>query len=221
MISALKITAARMADVGECNCMKSMDFNQGRVPAKRAGTMAKYFATSLAMEKVVKAPRVMRSCLPTSTTSINFVGSLSRSTMFPASLAAWVPLFMATPTSAWARAARRWCHPPSSPPVSLPLLLADVRQFRFRGGLGNKIVHARLLAMLLAVSGLSPVTITVRSPIRRSRSKRSLIPGLRMSSRTTMPAIRAFSLTNKGVCPCWQSNRFDLGFPWERFLPER
>ena len=42
--------------------------------------------------------------MPISTTSISLVGSLSRSTMLPASLAAWVPEFMATPTSAWARA---------------------------------------------------------------------------------------------------------------------
>ena len=69
-----------------------------------AGMMAKYLATSLAIEKVVSEPRVMRSCLPISTISISFVGFESRSTMFPASLAAWVPVFMATPTSAWARA---------------------------------------------------------------------------------------------------------------------
>ena len=36
--------------------------------------MAKYFATSLAIEKVVSAPRVIRSCLPISTTSISLVG---------------------------------------------------------------------------------------------------------------------------------------------------
>ena len=42
-------------------------------------------------------------------------------------------------------------------------------------------------AMLAAVSGLSPVTMTVRRPIFRSRSKRSRMPGLRMSSSTTTP----------------------------------
>src|ERR1700730_2207914 len=41
--------------------------------------IAKYFATSLAIEKVVSAPRVIRSCLPISTISMSFVGSLSRS----------------------------------------------------------------------------------------------------------------------------------------------
>ena len=76
----------------------------GNTPTNMAGMMAKYLATSLAMENVVSEPRVMRSCLPISTISISFVGFESRSTMFPASLAAWVPVFMATPTSAWARA---------------------------------------------------------------------------------------------------------------------
>ena len=36
--------------------------------------MAKYFATSLAIENVVSAPRVISSCLPISTTSISLVG---------------------------------------------------------------------------------------------------------------------------------------------------
>ena len=50
--------------------------------------MAKYLATSLAIEKVVSAPRVISSCLPISTISMSLVGSLSRSTMLPASRAA-------------------------------------------------------------------------------------------------------------------------------------
>ena len=55
-----------------------------------AGMMAKYFATSFAIEKVVSAPRVISSCLPMATTSISFVGLLSRSTILPASFAAMV-----------------------------------------------------------------------------------------------------------------------------------
>ena len=66
--------------------------------------IAKYFATSLAMLKVVSAPRVISSCLAVSTTSISLVGLLSRSTMLPASFAACVPLFIATATSACASA---------------------------------------------------------------------------------------------------------------------
>ena len=56
-----------------------------------AGMIAKYLATSLAIENVVSAPRVMSSCLPISTISMSLVGSQSRSTMLPASLAALVP----------------------------------------------------------------------------------------------------------------------------------
>jgi hypothetical protein len=69
-------------------------------PAKIAGRIAKYLAMSLAKEKVVSAPRVMRSCFPISTVSSSFVGFESRSTRFAASLAAYVPAFIATATSA-------------------------------------------------------------------------------------------------------------------------
>jgi hypothetical protein len=69
-----------------------------------AGRIAKYFATSFAIENVVSAPRVISNCLPIWTISINFVGSLSRSTMLPASRAACVPVCIATPTSACASA---------------------------------------------------------------------------------------------------------------------
>ncbi len=74
------------------------------MPANIAGMIAKYLATSFAIEKVVSEPRVISSCLPISTISISFVGFESRSTMFPASRAACVPVFMATPTSAAASA---------------------------------------------------------------------------------------------------------------------
>src|SRR5439155_671776 len=67
-----------------------------------AGMIAKYFATSLAIENVVNTPRVISICLPISTTSRSLVGFESRSTMLPASLAACVPVFIATPTSACA-----------------------------------------------------------------------------------------------------------------------
>ena len=38
--------------------------------------IAKYFATSLAIEKVVSAPRVISNCLPIATTSMSLVGLL-------------------------------------------------------------------------------------------------------------------------------------------------
>ena len=118
----------------------------GYTPANIAGMIAKYFATSLAIEKVVSAPRVMSSCLPISTISMSLVGLESRSTMLPASLAADVPVFIATPTSAWASAgaslvpspviATRW--PPS---CSLP----DQRHLVLGRGLGEEVVDAGLV----------------------------------------------------------------------------
>ena len=88
MMSALKITADRIADSGVRSRMMLSTSSTGNVAANIAGMMAKYFATSFAMENVVNAPRVMSSCLPISTISMSLVGFESRSTMFPASLAA-------------------------------------------------------------------------------------------------------------------------------------
>src|SRR5215211_6002515 len=86
--------------------------------------IAAYFAISLAIEKVVSAPRVISNCLPIATTSISLVGLLSRSTMFPASLAAIVPVFIASPTSA--------CG----------LFLLDVLEFLGGGCFRKEVVHA-------------------------------------------------------------------------------
>ncbi len=83
------------------------------------------FATSLAILKVVREPRVISICLPICTTSINLVGFESRSTMLPASLAACVPEFIATATSACASAGHRWCHRRSSPPAALRLDIGE------------------------------------------------------------------------------------------------
>jgi hypothetical protein len=107
--------------------------------------IAKYLATSLAMLKVVSAPRVISSCLPISTISMSFVGLESRSTMLPASLAACVPVFMATPTSAWASAGASLVPSPviaTSWPARL--LLADAGELVLRGRLGEEVVDAGL-----------------------------------------------------------------------------
>src|SRR5690348_13766077 len=74
MINALKITAERMAVFGVARCMMLSAFNTGYVVANAAGMIAKYLATSLAMLKVVNAPRVISNCLPISTISISLVG---------------------------------------------------------------------------------------------------------------------------------------------------
>src|SRR4051812_40447355 len=170
MISALKTTADRIAESGEDSAMMFSLSRPGWTAANNAGMIAKYFATSLAMEKVVNAPRVMRSCLPISTISMSLVGSESRSTMLPASLAADVPVFIATPTSAWASAGASLVPSPviatSLPPACSPparrrglvgpvtgrrgglaarLPPLDQRQLVLGGGLREEVVDARLL----------------------------------------------------------------------------
>ena len=104
MIRALNITADNIALLGDESPIMLSLFTCGRATAKTAGIIAKYLATSFTMLNVVMAPRVIRSCFPIETTGISFDGSLSRSTMFAASLAACVPLFIASPTSACANA---------------------------------------------------------------------------------------------------------------------
>ncbi|CAB4935917.1 unannotated protein [freshwater metagenome] len=139
---------------------------------------------SLAIENVVSAPRVIRSCLPTSTISMSFVGFESRSTMFPASRAAWVPVFIATPTSACASAGASFVPSPviatSRPPACCSLISASLRSGVASARTSSTPASAPIFA---AVSRLSPVTMIVRMPMARSRSKRSFMPGLTMSFR--------------------------------------
>jgi hypothetical protein len=61
MMSALKMTADRIADSGVFSAITSSTFSGGNAPANIVGMMAKYFATSFATENVVIEPRVM-SC---------------------------------------------------------------------------------------------------------------------------------------------------------------
>ena len=164
--------------------------------------IAKYLATSFAIENVVSEPRVISSCLPISTISISFVGSESRSTMFPASRAAWVPVFIATPTSAWASAGASFVPSPviatRLPPACSRLISAI---------LSSGVASARKSstpassAIAFAVSGLSPVIITVRIPIARSSSKRLRRPSLTTSFSWTTPSACPFSATTSGVPP--------------------
>src|SRR3974390_2527323 len=80
--------------------------------------MAKYLATSLAIENVVSAPRVISSCLPISTISMSLVGLESRSTMLPAS------------------------PPPRE--LAFALFVADESQFVFGRRLGKEVTPPRL-----------------------------------------------------------------------------
>ncbi|MNN37600.1 hypothetical protein D3C81_1515570 [compost metagenome] len=147
-----------------------------------AGIIAKYLAISFAILNVVNAPRVISSCLPIATTSMIFEGSESRSTMFAASLAAVVPLFIAKPTSAWARAGASF--------VPSPVIATSLPSFcsrRITAILSSGVLSAiksstpASRAIVAAVSGLSPVHMIVLIPIFRSSSNRSFMPGLTVS----------------------------------------
>ena len=118
------------------------------------------------------------------TMSISLVGSESRSTMLPASLAAAVPVFIATPTSAWARAGASFVP---SPVIATrrPSACCSRMMRILSSGLASatKSSTPASAAMVRAVSGLSPVIMMVRMPMARSSSKRSRIPGLTVSLR--------------------------------------
>ena len=167
-----------------------------------AGMMAKYFATSFAIENVVSAPRVISSCLPISTISMSLVGLESRSTMLPASLAALVPVFIATPTSACASAGASLVPSPV-----IATIRPDACSRRMRASLSSGVAWAMKsstpasAAIAAAVSGLSPVIITVLMPIARMCANRSRIPPFTMSFRCTTPSARPFSATASGVPP--------------------
>ncbi len=164
--------------------------------------MAKYLLTSFARLKVVSAPRVISSCLPISTISISLVGLLSRSTMLAASRAGCVPVFIATATSAWARAGASFVPSPviatSRPPVWYSRI-----SLSFASGVAcaRKSSTPASAAMAAAVSGLSPVIITVLMPILRSWAKRSFMPPLTMSLRWMTPSAWLSRVTTSGVPP--------------------
>ena len=170
--------------------------------ANAAGMIAKYLAMSLEIENVVSAPRVISICLPISTTSISLVGFESRSTMLPASFAAWVPVFIATATSAWASAGASLVP---SPHIATSRFSAWMSRISF--SLASGVASARKsstpasAAMAAAVSGLSPVIMMVLMPIARISAKRSLMPLLTMSFSSITPSARSPSVTISGVAP--------------------
>src|SRR5207249_5033264 len=99
IIAALNIRADRTAVLSPSPRMLRV-VSWGRVEANIAGTIAKYFATSFAMLKVVTAPRVMSSCFPSMTTSMIFAGFDSRST--PVVVFTHVPLWAVYAKWGWA-----------------------------------------------------------------------------------------------------------------------
>lgn len=125
--------------------------------------------------------------------------------MLPASLAAEVPVFMATPTSAWARAGASLVPSPVMATSRPPDCSCLMRRILSSGvASARKSSTPASFAMDAAVSGLSPVIITVRMPMARSCAKRSGIPGLTMSLRKTTPSWRgtwpgSWTATTSGV----------------------
>ena len=97
--------------------------------------------------------------------------------MFPASRAAWVPVFMATPTSAWASAGASFVPSPVIA-TSRPSRCSSRISSSLRSGVASarKSSTPDSSAIFAAVSGLSPVIMTVRMPIARSWSKRCAHP---------------------------------------------
>jgi len=98
------------------------------------------------MLNVVSAPRVINNCFPISTTSMSLVGLLSRSTMMPASRAAWVPVFHGDPDVGLGErrgvvgASRSWQSIAAG-------LLQRMRRAILGLGLRDEIVHAASAAI--------------------------------------------------------------------------
>ncbi len=88
--------------------------------------------------------------------------------MLPASLAACVPVFIATPTSAWASAGASLVPSPVIA-TNLPLACSRLISAILSSGRASarKSSTPACLAIAAAVSGLSPVIIIVRIPMAR------------------------------------------------------
>ena len=186
---------------GLWSCMTSRRRAAG-LPGMTAGKSVKYFAMSFVTLNVVMAPRVIRSCLPTSTTFRIFAGSESRSTMFAASRAAEVPLFIAIPTSAFARAGASFVPSPSTP-TTCPRFCSSSTRTSLSAGFAPAMTSSMPAswAITRAVSSASPVTMTVLMPVARTASSFSRMCGFRLSRRLMSPTTRRSTATAIGVPP--------------------
>ena len=112
--------------------------------------------------------------------------------MLPASFAADVPVFIATPTSACASAGASLVPSPVIA-TRLPPACSRLMSSSLSSGVASarKSSTPASAAIAFAVSGLSPVIMTVRMPIARSSANRSRRPALTMSLRWTTPSTRA------------------------------
>ena len=106
--------------------------------------IAKYFATSFAIENVVSAPRVTSICLPTSTTSMSLVGiriEVDHVAGFLRGLRAGVHRHRDVGLRERRRVVGAVAAHRDQP--ALRLVLADQLELRFRRGFGEEIIDAR------------------------------------------------------------------------------
>ena len=146
MISALKITLARIADCGEWSRMMLSALSAGYVAMNIAGMIAKYLATSLAIENVVSAPARHQELLPDLDdldqlgrirVEVHHVAGLARRLRAGVHRHAHVGLRQRG--SVVGPVARHRDQPAAG------LLPPDERQLVFRPGLGQEVVDAGLL----------------------------------------------------------------------------
>ena len=109
---------------------------------------------------------------------------------------------MATPTFACASAGASLVPSPimaTSLPACCSFLIYSILSSGFASAM--KSSTPAFSAIYLAVNGLSPVTMTVFTPILRRRSKRSWMPGLMMSCNSMTPNTALLTHTTSGVPP--------------------
>ena len=188
--------------------------------------MAKYFATSLAIEKVVSAPRVISSCLPMAD-DLDELGRVAVEIDHVAGLARGLRAGLHGDADIGLGERRRVVGAVAAhgDQLALGLLLADQAQLvlgrRLRRGSRRRRLRRRWRPRSC---GLSPVIITVRMPMRRSSAKRSRMPPLTMSFRWMTPSTRPSRDTPSGVPPALAMRRGDavhLAAPAARCRSER
>ena len=122
--------------------------------------------------------------------------------MLAASLHAEVPLFIASPTSAWASAGASFVPSPviaTRWPSACSARMKRILSSGFASAMKSSTPASR--AIVAAVRGLSPVTMTVRMPIRRNSANRSTRPSLTVSLSSMSPTTRPSSTARAASLP--------------------
>jgi len=202
MMMALKMTADSTALCGECRRMtlKGAQLRKGHHEHRRDdGEVLGHVVgdaeggQSAARDQELLADR---------TISMSLVGLESRSTMLPASLAADVPEFMATPTSLSREPARRWCRRRSWPPACPAAVLSGSAHLGFGRWPRQKVVDAGLFGDHgrgeRVVAGDHHRADTHRPQLVEALANAALT----MSLRWITPSTWSSRATASGVPPC-------------------